>query len=210
MNTDNTDKNPEQSNSGNFKFALKTITIMIVVITLGLFFIKNMFDESKEFKKLDLSGSVGKFAALADSPISDNLLIIYFTTDGRTLTPETRESIQRLPSTEKARLILNELINGPKQGYVKSTISKQTKIRGIYLLKDELVVDFSEDIVKECVDGFTPELLAVYSVVNSILMNCKEITRVKILVEGQPRDVFKNYIEISGALTENAAIAEWQ
>ncbi len=204
---DNLSKNKQGSE--NFKFIIKVLAAMAVSIFLGMFFIKNLFEENKSLRQFDVSNTLGRFTQLASPPLAANHIRLFYTADGRTLTAETRELKTKLPESEKVRFILKELINGPKTSYFDSTIPPQTEIRGIYLIKDLIVVDLSAALVENLAPGFTNELLAVYSIVNSIIINCQDIKTVKILIDGSIRDVFRDYIETSAALSENVALAQW-
>lgn len=197
------------SKSDDIKFFIKVFAFMIVSIVLGIYFIKNLFDDKKTLKQFDVSHTLGKYASLSEPLLAPNQINIFFTADGRTLTPETREQPPNLPTTEKIRFILNELIKGPKQGYFEETIPKDTKIRGIYLLGDKAVVDFSVNIIDDLWGGFSSELIAVYSIVNSIILNCKDISSVKILIDGNSKEVFNSYIDIETPLSENIALNQW-
>ena len=198
-----------QKKSSNFKFIVKACATSLIIIILGLYFISQLFEENKSLKKIDLSQTVGKIAPLAVPPLSPNQIKVYFTTDGRTLTPELREFKEKLPTTELSKFILSELSKGPKQGYFEPVIPSETEIRGVYLVKDQLVVDFSKILIEKFDGGLTSELLAVYAIVNSIILNCEGVESVKILVDGKTEDVFHKYIDISSQLSENLAIISW-
>lgn len=194
----------------NFRFFVRVFAGVVIIIILGIFFIKNLFDEGKTLKKIDVSGALGKSGGLANPPIAPNQIKIFFTTDGRTLTPEIREvKGNPVPVSERAKFIINELIKGPTVGYFEPTLPKGLIVRGIYLVKDELIVDFSAEAIDHFGGGFSPEILFVYSIVNSIILNCDEVKSVRILVEGNRRDVMLNYVDVSSPLYENVALSAW-
>ncbi len=98
--------------------------------------------------------------------------------------------------TEFGRAIVEALIRGPQSG-LNRTISEGTELRAIYIALDNVCyVDFSEAIRKKHPGGSNSEMLTVYSVVNSLILNISEIKRVKILIDGGESPTLAGHITL--------------
>jgi spore germination protein GerM len=104
---------------------------------------------------------------------------------------------------EIGRTIINDLIQGPR-GKLVRTIPKDTTLNAIYLSKDGTAfVDFSDIIREKHPGGSQTELLTVYSIVNSIVLNIPQVHRVKILIEGRETLTLSGHIDLTVPLPAN-------
>ena len=95
-----------------------------------------------------------------------------------------------------ARAIVAALIKGPQEGLVR-TIPSAAVLRAIYIATDNVCyVDLSEMVRKNHPGGSNSELLTVYSIVNSLILNISAIDRVKILIEGQEVLTLAGHIDL--------------
>ena len=85
---------------------------------------------------------------------------------------------------ELGKIIIESLIHGP-EGELMRTIPAGTVLRALYLTKDRTAyVDMSKEIKEKHPGGCQSELMTIYSIVNSLILNMPEINAVKILMEG--------------------------
>ncbi|MBW1996057.1 MAG: GerMN domain-containing protein, partial [Deltaproteobacteria bacterium] len=85
---------------------------------------------------------------------------------------------------------------GPTEGLVP-TIPQGTHVRALYVLDDGTAfVDLSEAVSEHHPGGSKSELLTVFSIVNSLVLNISEINAVKILVEGRETSTLAGHIDI--------------
>jgi len=97
---------------------------------------------------------------------------------------------------EFGRSIVEALIKGPQKGLIR-TIPAGTELRAIYIGPDDVCyVDLSESIVKKHPGGTNLELLTIYSMVNSLILNVSEIKRVKILIDGNEAPTLAGHINL--------------
>ena len=102
-----------------------------------------------------------------------------------------------------ARSIVRELIRGPQKGLVR-TIPGTTQLRALYISSAGVCyVDLSRAAEKDHPGGCNSELLTVYSMVNSLILNIPEIKRVKILIEGQEALTLAGHIDLKPSLPAN-------
>ena len=90
---------------------------------------------------------------------------------------------------------LRELMRGPR-GNLINAIPKNTKLKDVRLDNDGVVwVDFSSHLSRAHPGGSSAELITVYSIVNTILLNFKEAQTVRILIDGASVDTLAGHID---------------
>ena len=109
------------------------------------------------------------------------------------LVPEKRKMSQ---TSSLARQAVIELIKGPENSELYSTIPEGTQINEIYIADDIAYIDLSEEIFKNHPGGSSGELMTVYSIVNT-LTEIPPIKGVQILVGGNERESLIGHIDIS-------------
>ena len=99
--------------------------------------------------------------------------------------------------------IVTALIKGPGQK-LAPTVPPTTRLRAIYITEEgTCYVDFSAEIQENHPGGAATELLTVYSIVNSLILNIAEIEAVKILIEGQESITLAGHIDLQHPLEAN-------
>jgi spore germination protein GerM len=112
------------------------------------------------------------------------------------LKSEPRVMHQSNDPVEFGRAIVEALIKGPQKGLVR-TIPAGTELSAIYIDPDNVCyVDLSESVTKKHPGGTNSELLTIYSVVNSLILNVSEIKQVKILIEGNEAPTLAGHINL--------------
>jgi germination protein M len=109
------------------------------------------------------------------------------------LVPEKRK-IPQTPSLARQAVI--ELIRGPENSDLYSTIPEGTQINEMYIADDIAYIDLSEEIFKNHPGGSSGELMTVYSIVNT-LTEIPPIKGVQILVGGNERESLVGHIDIN-------------
>ena len=97
---------------------------------------------------------------------------------------------------EFGRIIVEALIKGPQKGLIR-TIPVGTELNAIYIDPEKVCfVDLSEAVKRKHPGGINSELLTIYSVVNSLILNVSEIKRVKILIDGNEAQTLAGHINL--------------
>ncbi len=93
--------------------------------------------------------------------------------------------------------ILKTLIKGPQLVNLEATWPKETKINSFFITDDgKAYIDLSlEPGMMELMDTQS-ELLAIYSMVNSLTLNISKIKMVKILIQGQDALTLAGHIDL--------------
>ena len=136
---------------------------------------------------------------ITDTQYSDKLVVhLYFSDKNNSfLTSEERTLAHSDNPAEFAKIIIEALIDGPREGFMR-TIPAGTTIRALYVTRDGTVyIDMSNVIKDSHPGGIKSELFTIYSIVNSLILNIPGIDAVKILIEGRESMTLAGHIDLS-------------
>ena len=107
-----------------------------------------------------------------------------------------RFNIEKRDISEFSKVIIENLIRGPKKELVR-TIPEGTTLNALYVTHDGTAyVDMSEAIKENHPGGSESELITIYSIVNSLILNIPEIDAVKILIEGNESMTLAGHVDL--------------
>jgi germination protein M len=157
-------------------------------------------------------------ACKKQEPLSRNLNVenkvamrtvsLYYESPDLLLAPERRD----LPLPENPAgaldLVMRELVKGSANTAVPRLLPPDTVIRGAYLLPDGTAfVDLGGlTLTQGWATGSHQELMAVYSVVETVTANFPEAKRVRVLVNGEPAETLGGHVSLSRALSPMPSI----
>ena len=102
-----------------------------------------------------------------------------------------------------ARSILEALIKGPQKGLAR-TLPAATAIRAIFVTQDGICfVDLTSAVADSHPGGIQSELLTIYSIVNSLVLNVPQIKAVKILINGTEAKTLAGHIDLQIPIKAN-------
>lgn len=130
--------------------------------------------------------------------LPDRIIVhLYFSdSDNAFLASEERSLSASIRPETLGFQIMNALLEGPKQT-LEPTIPEGTLLRGFYILKNRTAyVDLSRELREGHPGGAKSELLTIYSMVNSLILNIPEIETVKILVEGKEETTLAGHVDL--------------
>ena len=94
------------------------------------------------------------------------------------------------------RAIVEALIKGPQKGLGR-TIPAGTGLGAIFIDSEKVCyVDLSGEVRKNHPGGSNSEMLTIYSLVNSLILNVSEIKQVKILIDGNEAPTLAGHISL--------------
>ncbi len=108
--------------------------------------------------------------------------------------------------------IVEELIKGPNDEDRMRTLPEPTLVRAVYIRDQTVWVDLGGAIEEEHPGGAWTEVLAVYSIVNTLTENFTDISRVQLLINGRESETFAGHVDISVPLTGRMQLlaGEWE
>ena len=119
------------------------------------------------------------------------------------LLAEEREIIISLNPNREVEEILEELIKGPRDISLSSTLPSSTRVRDVWVEKNCIYVDFTSSLTEAHPGGSSGELLTVYSIVNTLLDNFPSCSYVQILIQDKPAETLAGHVNITEPLSKN-------
>ncbi|MFO7560273.1 MAG: GerMN domain-containing protein [Desulfobacterales bacterium] len=121
---------------------------------------------------------------------------LYFADEkGSFLVAEKRMLLQNEDPAAMGRAIIDDLIRGPREKLVR-TIPEGTSLNAMYVSHDGTAfADFSDALRENHPGGSQTELLTVYSIVNSLVLNIPQINSIKILIKGRETITIAGHID---------------
>ncbi len=200
----------DKARGGGFlRFVAVFLAVFLSLTATGLFYVHTVTRKSDQTPRLDFSRlNEGKLPAPA-APVSQQSARVFFAADGRRLGAEYIELDPSMPAYERSRRLLGRLLDGPSSRYYEPVIPSGVSLRGLYILDGEAVVDFSKEIATNLKGGAGREMLTVYAVANTLMLNVREIHRVRILIEGRQCDTLSGEVDLRLPLGPNAGMIQW-
>lgn len=140
----------------------------------------------------------------ADSLESDEEYItLYFSDEnGDNLAAEVRKI--KVPKGEvMEKLVVSELLEGPKNGKNLQVIPSGTKIISVETKEGVCFVNLSKEFINKHPGGTSAEIMTVYSIVNS-LTELVNVNKVQFLIDGEIKELF-NHIVINEPLERDTS-----
>ncbi|MGD2096775.1 MAG: GerMN domain-containing protein [Desulfobacterales bacterium] len=140
----------------------------------------------------------------AATPSQRRPVHLYFSdNEGQFLMAENR--ILKSPQDPEflARSIVDALIKGPQQGLAR-TLPAATAIRAIFVTQNGICfVDLTSAVADNHPGGIQSELLTIFSIVNSLVLNVPQIKAVKILINGTEAKTLAGHIDLQIPIKAN-------
>jgi spore germination protein GerM len=143
------------------------------------------------------------------SPLAKASVTVYFPSSAdATLVGESREIVDTKRAADRGTQILQALLDGPQGSEALAAVPEGTTLRRLWVREDGTAyADFSTELARGLTGGSEDELLAVYSIVDSLTLNVAEIHRVGILVEGRERDTLSGHVDLRRPLPPDRKLA---
>lgn len=172
------------------------IPFVIVALVFGGLFWKKL-QESREFKPVP---KVTEPSALRKA-------VLFFVADGNRLVREARELESCSDRTECVKDLLDELFSGPVGEQLSPALPEAAALNSVRLEGDLAVVDLNRSFATDLPAGSAAEMLAVYSLVDTVCINFPQIARVQLTVEGDRNPQLK-HLDLSEPLTPDYTLEQ--
>ena len=163
-------------------------TIATIILVCGLLYILQKYgglDISKDLLKGYIPKTEIEVALYFTDPHSDYLV------DEQRIIKNVFSQKQKITKT------IEELIKGPK-GKLIQTIPSATRLKDVSIDSNGVVwLDFSSNLSQDHPGGSSSEIMTVYSIVNTVLLNFNEVAKVGILIDGAEVKTLAGHIDCS-------------
>ncbi|PKO19678.1 hypothetical protein CVU37_03040 [candidate division BRC1 bacterium HGW-BRC1-1] len=191
---------------GRFVFSVSVVGIIAIV--LGLAGMWYYFQGGGA--RPAVTGEAGSLTAgAALNRLPPNKAMLYYTKDGKSLTGSIAEIGP--PGTspgDRAQIIIKHLIAGDERAFLKTPIPAGTKVNAVFVNDRMVIVDLSREYMNNLRGGVEAEMLAVFSVVNSLLYNIDNVDSVQIVIDNATVPTLNGNVDISLPLIANAALTQ--
>lgn len=136
------------------------------------------------------------------NPVATRAVTLYFESPDLVLVPETRTF--QVPQNDAAALsaVLRELLKGSANSSIPNLFPADSIVRATYLLPDgTAVIDIGgPSLANGWNTGSHNELMAIYSIVQTLTTNFSAVRQVRLVVNGQPAETLAGHIRIDRPL----------
>jgi hypothetical protein len=139
-------------------------------------------------------------AAAVEATRTINVKLLFQAPDRPGLVIEERTVAFSADLPGQIRAVVEELVRG-STGDLVPTLDPATKVLDVFLTAGGVAyVDLSKDATSGHGGGSDEELLAVYSVVDTITSNFPSVRRVQILIDDRPAETLAGHVDLSRPL----------
>jgi spore germination protein GerM len=131
---------------------------------------------------------------------------LFFAADGGRLAREAREIDPCDNDSACLKSVLDELLNGPV-GEFAETVPEGSVVDSVQVEGNLATVEFNRTFSEAMLSGSSAEMLAVYSVVNTVAVNFPQIQKVKLNVDGNAESVLR-HLDLSEPLLPDYSLEQ--
>ncbi len=155
-----------------------------------------------------------KYRASHDVPVApviqnvegNRSVTLFFALEGTQLVREAREIDPCESETACLKSVLDELLNGPIGEYGE-TIPEGAAVDAVRMEGVLATVEFNRAFADALLPGSSAEMLAVYSVVNTVITNFPQIQKVKLNVDGNTKAILR-HLDLSDPLPPDYSLEQ--
>ncbi len=131
---------------------------------------------------------------------NQQIVLLFAGPDGR-LHPELRNVSLPAEVHERAHTVVRELLAGPT-GTLEAVVPYAAEVNAVYVDGEgRAFIDLSAP--PEPLQGSHVELMLAYGVIDSVLLNCPELTAVQLLFDGHEVPTLTGHLDLSRPLVLN-------
>ena len=163
-------------------------SITLIIIIIGGYFAIKYVKNKKSQETIDESVPEQE---ITEEQFRQTIVSLYFQNkETKGLTPEARLIDIREIINNPYEKLITLLLEGPKNDKLERLIPENTKVLKTYMENDCVVIDLSKEFLEYEKNSENVKNNIIDSIVNT-LTELTEVNKVKILIEGQKNDNFK-------------------
>lgn len=173
----------------NKKILILFIISVILIVVIGYFAIKYV----KQKKNNEIQNEYVPQEEISDEQSRETIVSLYFTDkETNMLKPEARLVNVKELIQSPYNVLIELLIQGPKNDKLKSVIPENTKLLNSSLDGECLTLDFSSELLNYNKENDKEKENLINSIVNTVT-ELNEVNKVKFLVNGQACNDFEEF-----------------
>ena len=133
---------------------------------------------------------------------------LYFASeDGRSLVAVQQEVPLAEGTVAQARALIEAQLNASPPAPLASAIPAGTSLRGLFVTaQNEAFVDLDATVRDKHPGGSMNELFTVYTIVNTITANLRDVQSVQLLIDGREVDTLAGHVDLRRPLRKNDSL----
>lgn len=169
----------------------KRLFIVLIVILIILIIVLAVLKwRSKE--EVAIQTEITPLEEITDEQERQTMISLYFINpESNTLVPEARRVDAKTLLENPYKVMVELLIEGPKNDKLVASIPGGTKVNNAELKNSVVVLDLSKEFIDNQTGDAEIVSLSIYSIVNT-LTELNEVNCVKILIDGEENIKFNN------------------
>jgi len=176
-----------------------TISLLIPFLVIALVFGVLLWNKHRASRMVAPTPQLQK-------PSGSRTAVLFFIGDGNRLAREARELEPCSDTTACVKEVLDELFSGPV-GELDEALPSGSLLNRVRIEGNTVLVDLSRNFVEELPKGSSAEMLAVYSIVDTVCINFPQFSQVKLTVEGEGKSVL-THLDLSGPLKADFSLEQ--
>jgi spore germination protein GerM len=133
--------------------------------------------------------------------------LYFLAEDGRGLVPVQQEVPFAEGAVAQARALVEAQLSATAPAPLLSAIPPGTALRGVFVsAQNEAFVDLDATVRDKHPGGSLNELFTVYTLVNTITTNLRDVQSVQILIGGREVDTLAGHVDLRRPLRKNEAL----
>jgi len=130
------------------------------------------------------------------APAGTVVVTLFFASpEGDRLVREGREVDIEESVEESIESVVDELIRGPL-GSQAPTLPPNAKVLGVHLKGDLAELDFGPELLQGIPEGSSAEMVAAYSIVDTVVTNFPQVKSVQFLVDGVAPQTLSGHLDL--------------
>lgn len=193
--------------TGPFFFIATVVTILLVGATL--FTLRDILTKDRLEEWTYVFEDAQLFPQKqVEMPQPEGTVRVFYRGAEDRLAPYVFRLRQELKDRERERVVLDRLFDAPPSPRLEPVIPSGTSLRAFYVIGREAYLDVSREFLEPRQRTPEAERLAVYALVNAIVLNSAEIDAVQILVEGRSIRSAWGWMDCSTPLAANLSVIQ--
>ena len=172
----------------NKKIILLFVVLLIIIFIIGCFAIKYVKDK----KENEIQDEYTPQEEISDEQLRETIVSLYFPDkESNSLKPEARLVNVRELIINPYEILIQLLIEGPKNDKLNNIIPENTKFLKASLEGECLTINFTEELLNYDKENKNTKENLINSIVNTVT-ELNEVNKVKILINGEQHEEFKD------------------
>lgn len=131
---------------------------------------------------------------------------LFFAAEGTRLAREARAIDPCDDDNACLKSVLDELLNGPV-GEFEETVPEGTVVDAVRIEGNQATIEFNRTFSEAMLPGSSAEMLAVYSVVNTVAVNFPQVQKVKLNIDGNAVVILR-HLDLSDPLLPDYSLEQ--